>query len=375
MLMGAPALQAGSLPPSALKAVRAAQENFSAGEYTRAIETLQAYIAEHPHRNNYLIELNLGNAYALEDAHGDAITHYRASIAMKDDYAPAWTNLARSLAAIGKYSEAAESFIRAHELHRERPDELLYFAAVAYLRANEPHKACSHLEKLADRNQPQTSWLEALLQCYLLMEEPDKGIAVTRKLISKDGGTPRWWKYLAHFHLAKEDYTGALNALLISSYLHEARPEEVALLGDLAAAAGIPRLAAEIYAGILNESADAGRKLIYARLAARDTPGALEAIDAALRREKDKELYFIKGQILFRDEKFVEALNAFESCLKIDSTYARAHVLAAYCLIEQGDYVAACKRLSVAANFPAYRSSSQELIRQLERLIRHENQS
>jgi tetratricopeptide (TPR) repeat protein len=93
-----------------------------------------------------ITEHNLGAALQSEDRLDDAIEHYRRAVAIRPDYAPAYSNMGSALRAKGATAEAIATYQRALAL---RPDyaEAHYNLANALLDDGKPDKAIDHFRK------------------------------------------------------------------------------------------------------------------------------------------------------------------------------------------------------------------------------------
>jgi tetratricopeptide (TPR) repeat protein len=93
-----------------------------------------------------ITEHNLGTALQAEDRLDEAIEHYRRAIAIRPDYAPAYTNMGAALRAKGETVEAIATYERALALRPDYP-EAHYNLANALLDDGKPEKAIEHFRK------------------------------------------------------------------------------------------------------------------------------------------------------------------------------------------------------------------------------------
>ena len=96
-----------------------------------------------------ITEHNLGAALQSEERPDDAIVHYRRAIAIKPDYAPAYSNLGAALRATGQEPEAIASYERALAL-RPDYDEAHYNLANLLLDRGRPDEAIVHFRSALD---------------------------------------------------------------------------------------------------------------------------------------------------------------------------------------------------------------------------------
>jgi tetratricopeptide (TPR) repeat protein len=89
-------------------------------------------------------ETNLGAALHDEQRFDEALAHYRRAIALKSDYAPAFSNMGVTLAARGQLDEAVVAYERAIALQPDEPHSH-YNLADALLKKTRPDAAGRHL--------------------------------------------------------------------------------------------------------------------------------------------------------------------------------------------------------------------------------------
>jgi tetratricopeptide (TPR) repeat protein len=88
-------------------------------------------------------ETNLAVAFQEEGRLDEALTHYRRSIDVRADYAPAYNNMGTALRAKGRVDDAVASYAHALAVQPEYPDAH-YNLANALLDKNEPDEAAEH---------------------------------------------------------------------------------------------------------------------------------------------------------------------------------------------------------------------------------------
>lgn len=90
-------------------------------------------------------ENNLGVALQAEQRFDEAATHYERAIALRSDYAPAYSNLGTALRASGRLPQAVDAYQQALRLQPEYPDAH-YNLANALLEEGHPDAAAQHFE-------------------------------------------------------------------------------------------------------------------------------------------------------------------------------------------------------------------------------------
>ena len=93
-----------------------------------------------------ITEHNLGAALQSENRLDEAIHHYRRAVAIRPDYAPAYSNMGAALRAKGATAEAIATYQRALALRPDYP-EAHYNLANALLDDGKPDKAIDHFRK------------------------------------------------------------------------------------------------------------------------------------------------------------------------------------------------------------------------------------
>jgi tetratricopeptide (TPR) repeat protein len=276
-------------PPAAVRAVllRIAPllEN---QQYDQAAVQLEAYLAgsSAPHAELFFA---LGNCHLLQDQHTRAISAYTQAVVLDPDHTSSWLNLAKAHYDRQQYREAAVSFARAYDSTADSQADTLYFSAAAFLMAGANQDAVSSFARLfaahptaiqpvwkehyihallnidqarqalplikeliaAYSGEDQVRWQEILLYQYLSLNMQPQALTLARKLTEEYPTEPKWWQALIHIQLQAERLEEALTACIILNYLKPLSAEETRLLADLYLQAGIPAMAAPLYAGQL----------------------------------------------------------------------------------------------------------------------------
>src|SRR5216684_3985892 len=97
-------------------------------------------------------ESNLAVAFQEEGRLDEALTHYRRSIGLRADYAPAYNNMGAALRATGQVDDAVAAYERALAVQPDYPDAH-YNLANALLDKNRPDQAAGHF-RIALRSIP-----------------------------------------------------------------------------------------------------------------------------------------------------------------------------------------------------------------------------
>lgn len=358
------------LMPEVRKAVYDAQQAIEKKEFLKAEQCLKKYIRKYPQKPHYLVEFTLGNVLVLMQKEKQALSHYEASAELYPNYAPIWQNIGKICFDLKQYEKAGDCLLKAYEADNKKNSLALYHVAVSYIMAGKEKKALPHLVYLSSgqAGPPKIEWLEAMLKVYMDLELKEKAFELINRLLNKNGNDPRWWKILAQFHLQQNDYKKALAALTIHSYLTPINREDIMLLGDLATTAGVPLKAGEYYEKALKLSNRPGdyEKLASAYIAAHKPAKAKQVLTMALKKKPASGLWFMMGQVLYQEENFDKAYNAFNQSARLDPGNGGAYLMMGYCALQIDKKDTAISAFQKACHFPKQRNRAKELLRQAE---------
>jgi tetratricopeptide (TPR) repeat protein len=135
-------------------------------------------------------ETNTGAALQAERRFGDAEAHYRKAIALRPDYAPAYSNLGTALRAEGRRSDAVDAYDRAIALQPDFADAH-YNLANALVDDAKPDLAVQHFQ-LALRSIPGSAEVHNNLGIALAARGArDEAIGEFRAAIAADPSAPK----------------------------------------------------------------------------------------------------------------------------------------------------------------------------------------
>ncbi|MBW2119506.1 MAG: tetratricopeptide repeat protein [Deltaproteobacteria bacterium] len=361
--------EAPKLTPAVRKTVYDAQQAMEKKEFLKAEKCLKKYVRKYPQKPHYLVEFTLGNALALMGKEREALSHYKASVDLYPDYAPIWQNMGKICFDLKQYEKAGDCLLKAYETGKKKDPSALYNVAVSYIMAGKEKKALPHLLYLSSGRAglPKIEWLEAMLKVYMDLQLKEKAFELINRLIDKSGNDPRWWKMLAQFHLQQNDYKKALAALTIHSYLTPINKKNIMLLGDLASAVGVPLKAGEYYEKALNLSNSPANyeKLASAYIAAHKPAKAIQVLNMALKKKPASGLWFMMGQVLYQEENFDKAYNAFDQSARLDPGNGRAYLMMGYCALQTDRKDTARSAFQKASRFSKQRKMAKELLKQV----------
>ena len=343
-------------------------------QYQKAEKRLLEYISKNSKNPHYLVEFILGNALTLSGRDKKALVHYAASVDLKPGYAPAWQNMAKIYFDMEQHEKAGDCLLKAYEFMEKKDSSMLYNAAAFFIMADKEAKALPYLEALVsqDGEKIKIIWVEALLKVCMDLQLEKKAIKIINELICKNKNDPELWKMLGRLYLWQKKYKKALAVLIIQSYLKPLnKKEDFLLLGDLSNFAGTPLKAAGYYHQAIEMDSQADsrvyEKLASAYILAHRDARALEVLNKTLAEKPCAKLWFMRGRILYRKEKFNEAYQAFNNCAGLDSKNGRAYLMMGYCSLNIKDKKRARPAFQKAAGFPKQRKNAKEMLRYLKR--------
>ncbi len=370
--------EAPKLTPVVQKVVYEAQQLMEKKDYLKAEGCLRKFIEKNRKRPHYLVEFTLANALAVAGKDSEALPHYRAAARLYPNFAAAWQNMGKIYFDLNQYDEAGDCLLKAYEVSEKNNPSLLYYAAVSYIMAEKGENALPHLEYLSsgEAGDPKTEWLEALLKVYMDMKLKEKAFAVVRRLIDENEDAPRWWKILAQLHLQQGDYKPAVAALTVHSYLTFLTKQDIMLLGDLTNAIGVPLKAAKYYEKALNLTNNVGdyEKLASAYIGAHRPAKAIEVLDKALEKKPTSGLWFMMGHVLYEEENFDKAYNAFNQSARIDPKSGRAYLMMGYCALQMDKKETARSAFQKATRFPKQQKIARDLLKHIASLSKYSSE-
>ncbi|MCD6570330.1 MAG: tetratricopeptide repeat protein [Deltaproteobacteria bacterium] len=351
--------------------VYAAQQAIADKDYDKAVQILQNFLKKHPKRDHYLVEFTLANALALSEKEQEGLAHYQAAVRLYPECSPAWQNMGKLYFDLKQYDKAGDCLSKAYSLAEIKDVSNLYYAAISYVLAERHNKALPHLKYLVSgkAGPPKIEWLEAFFQVCMKLHLKDEAFKVIQYLINEDEDNPRWWKFLAYLYLQQNDYKNAVVALTIRSYIIPLKKDDLVLLGDLNYAIGLPLKATGYYEQAIALEDDIKpaeyEKLASVYIAGHKPAKAKDVLNRALKKKPTSRLWFMLGQVLYEEEEFDEAYQAFEQSASLHDKDGRPWLMMAYCALQMDKYNNARSALQKAARFPKQQKKAKELLKQL----------
>lgn len=342
------------------------------GDHVTAARLLEEHLRDHPDQDHPLVRLHLAQNQADAGNTAAARDNYLRAVDLEPAMERAWFGLADAAYELTEYAAAAEAFERGYAVDPTRPADVLYYAAAAWLLADQPEQAVRVLEGLtADPLQPlQLRWVQCYLAAANRLEEPDLAAEALQRLLDAYPDDADVWYLRYQYEAARRDFQAAAVALRVVGLLRTLSPEEEKQLGDLFLAAGVAHLAGEHYRRGLSPAATPAEieRLASALVAAHETDQALEVLHEALEREPTARLWSLAGDVHYLRQEYAEALDAFARVAAEGDDSGRAWLMQGYCALELGRREAALELLARAAAFPDQQDLAQRMIQRAQKL-------
>ncbi len=414
LLLAPPRLTLGSesiqqdIPFSTAIALERAQHLVQADQRSQAIDLLETFTKKQTADNRQLhpfLLFTLGN-YHMEDNHPDkAVVYYEACVESRQDFPPAWLNLAKAYYDLGRFHRAGQCFVKGYALEENKRAVLLYYGSSAFFSAKDyaealavfsrlttdhkneiqpgwhelavhillaleqPEKALPHMEFLAEHLEgtARTTWQEALLYQYMTLGMDQKALALVTFLTREYPLESRWWKGLARLSLDRNELENALGAMTLYGFLTPLTDNEKKLVADLYLAVGIPARAVDLYQGMSTreKNMENAQNTVVALQQMHLDQKALELLDQVLAAGKASiELEILKGNLLFSQERFQEAETLFETLAPRDRS-GRSWLMLGYSRWNLGKIQSARTAMARAATFKSQKKAAARAIQSL----------
>lgn len=395
---------ARDLSLSEIKLLNQAYKYMQKGEYKKASDILKNYTQKnkkvHPE-----VFIYLANAYMMQKKYKLAIpvltSLAKKSLKNKDVY----VMLASCYYMEKDYKNAATYFKIAYNISKNV--EYLYNTGLCYYLIGKKIMAYKVLKNIIKKNRNRYEWIktyvnilldlkkyrEALtyvillseskikdkkqyqeirIQLYILLKEFSAARKYLLQILENDPSEIKWWDYLINIYLNENRYKDALAGLIIKGYLKPYTEKEKKLIADLFMQLDIPREAVKFYAKLSpGQYKDIYLTLARCYLRLDDNKRALYFLEKALKLKKTYEIYFLKGDILYRQKKFKQAMNAYVKAAKLSNKPYRAYLMAGYCALYAKKYILAKKFLKMAKKDKKLKKHVLSLIREISNMAKN----
>ena len=402
------ALGQQTLPPSVARGLNKAYDHLENGRINQAVSLIGDM--QQKGMDHYLVWFALGNAYMMAEKYQKAKSAYGKTIERKEDYAPAWYNMARCFMALKQDKEAGNGFLKAYDLSTDKNPETLYYASYAYFTGDQPQRALNIFQQLTSRHGQQIKlewkatlariylalrqpgkaislfeelarnttgnekkqWQEVLLHQYLSLEMNQKALNYVKRLNREDPLEPKWWKGLVHIHLLEDHYKAALVSLTVYGYLVKLSDEEKKLMADLSLSLDMPAESIDILEEVLSVKWDTRtlEKLVQSYRLRHQPEKALEWVKKGLKRdESNKDLLMLKGNLLFELSAWEEAMAVFQQLTQMDPALGQAWLMLGYAAWNAEKLETAYRAMERAGSFEAQRKPAGEAMRRIKAMV------
>ena len=254
-----------------------------------------------------------------------------------------------------------------------QPAQLFSLAYANYMTGNLPRAEVLLADVLAHARTVNNTWYRVYYQVLLEQKKYDKAETVIYGLVTRAPNNETYWRMLINHYLQIEESREALAAMAIADLqglLDE--PIDQERLASMYGYVEIPEKAARILEAAVNDEgieADAKtlRRLGDLWLLARDRSRALDYLRQAAAVAPDGKTYELVGSLLFEDEQWNEAHEAYAQALEQGGLEepARVHLLAGMSAFRAGMRDAARKSFEAAQKSDKHRSQALAMLRQL----------
>jgi tetratricopeptide (TPR) repeat protein len=343
-----------------------AQAKKQKGEFEDAAKIIGDYV-EGRDDVHFLVHYNYGNALLTIEKPEEAIVQYSATVEKEPRFWQGWLNLGETAYNLEKYPEAAEAIMNGYRQSPERNPRLLYFAAAAYLMAQQPAQAKPLLEELVyeDRADSKLDWYRALIMACIDLEEEAAGRRAAERMLEVFPEDPGAWKLAFQFAASNHDYRQAAIAMTVKGYLEPLDRSEMMALGSLYTAIEVPWTASSYYEQAMAEESKPAdfERLVSVYMAAHEPAKARETLEKALAKEPTAKLWSLLGDLHYMEGEYAGAYEAYGNCYKLDPESGRSLLMMGFCALELEKPGEAVVLLEKAEGFPDYSSNASALLR------------
>lgn len=254
-----------------------------------------------------------------------------------------------------------------------QPAQLFSLAYANYMTRNLPRAEVLLADALAHARTVNNTWYRVYYQVLLEQKKYDRAETVIYGLVTRDPNNEAYWSMLINHYLQIEESREALAAMAIADLqglLDKSIDQE--RLASMYGYVEIPEKAARILeTAVNNESIEADAKTLRRLgdlwLLARDRVRALDYLRQAAAVAPDGKTYELVGSLLFEDEQWNEAHEAYAQALEQGGLEepARVHLLAGMSAFRAGMRDAARKSFEAAQKSDKHRSQALAMLRQL----------
>lgn len=185
------------------KHLKSGNDNFAAKNYSTAIKEFSFYLKYKP--DDIDVHFKLARAlHAVED-YGKALDHFYIVLNKRPDSVEAHYLAGLSSFNYKVYGQAIDEFKKVLRLDPKRIDANKYIG-IANIQLGDSDSAIPYLERTVKHNPKNHALSKWLVQAYLTSKQYKKVITLTRKIIQKQGGTPKVLYYIGYAKAATGNF-------------------------------------------------------------------------------------------------------------------------------------------------------------------------
>ena len=388
------------------RAVFRAEAAHDRGEITEAVHILATALAAGTDSDHPSLRYRLG-AFLLEDGQpAAALEHLQRVCNAHGDVEAAWLDYARAAYETETYETAADAFARAYEIqqgnavrhghdhdtghgdaghgdadthdpaghhagHHEADPRLMYYSAVSWVLADRPVRAVDALLPLvvASTGPVPIDWVQALVSAAAACERPARVDPAVDRLLQDHPTDQASWLLASQQAQLGGDLPTAAVRQQVADWIVPLGRQETRRLAELYAAAGVPRMAARVYARLWPQESDLARPLAVSWLQAQEPDSARVVIEAALTGGEtggDKDLWSLLGDLEYGCENWLAAQQAYARAVAADPQNGRAWLMQGTCALKRNDTTAARRILTAALERDKVATDARRLLRYLD---------
>ena len=338
-------------------------------DYAGAAERIVEFIRKNPDKDHYLLRFSAGADFSRAHLDEKALEQYQWCVKLEPRFAQGWLNLGEMAYRLQKYELAGDALLNGYQRHEDRPPNILYFSAAAYVMASKADRALPIFERLVSgqHGPPEMEWFRGLISCCLELEKREDGTKAVRGLIDWHGDDPEAWELAYQYHASAGEYREAAIALTIAGYMRPLSRGEQVQLGDLYNVVGVPEAATKYYTAAFDSTATPAEveRLASAYLAAYDMDEARATLEDALKSNPTSRLWSLLGDLHYMEQRYRDAHDCYREASVLDPGQSRPYVMMAYCSLELKDHSDALVQLAEAAHFPEAKERADDLAKRI----------
>jgi tetratricopeptide (TPR) repeat protein len=271
----------------------------------------------------------LGCALQREGKYTDAIDEFQRALELEDTIADAHLQLGRAYAMTGKLSPAQEEFRKVIDMEPENAEGYFYLGNFCLIEGN-VNEAALNYERSLKLDPASSKTINAMGKVYLLRGKTSEAIANFEKVLTMTPTEARAYMNIARA-LYLDDRTAEAMKAFKKSQMLDGKMLETHYLLALAYMDEMRWRDAEYELSSVERTRKNYPGIHKARALidlARGSDSEAEkelALEQKINRN-DPEVYYIKGQILFRRFQVLKAEEQFKNALAVDSRYYPAYL-------------------------------------------------